>query len=56
MTTAVDQHPYHLDQRNDCVCWPTYNFGTISGCPHGCLYCGAGRGGKFITIALNLEE
>ncbi|HOM82548.1 MAG TPA: radical SAM protein [Armatimonadota bacterium] len=56
MTTAIDQHPHHLDQRNNCVCWPTINFGTISGCPHGCQYCGAGRGGKFLTVALNLEE
>lgn len=56
LTTAIDQHPHHLDQRSNCVCWPTYNFGTVSGCPHGCLYCGAGREGKFLTIALNLEE
>lgn len=56
LTTAIDQHPHHLDQRNNCVCWPTYNFGTMSGCPHGCLYCGAGREGKFIAVALNLEE
>ena len=25
-------------------------------CPHGCHYCGAGKAGKFITIALNVEE
>ena len=56
MTTAIDQHPHNLDQRNNCVCWPTYNFGTMSGCPHGCLYCGYGREGKFIAIALNIEE
>ncbi|MBN2308439.1 MAG: hypothetical protein JXR94_05675 [Candidatus Hydrogenedentes bacterium] len=56
MTTAIDQHPHHLDQRNNCVCWPTYNFGTVQGCSHGCLYCGAGREGKFLAIALNLED
>lgn len=56
LPTAIDQHPHHLDQKHNCVCWPTYNFGTMSGCPHGCLYCGAGRDGKFITVALNLEE
>jgi DNA repair photolyase len=55
MTTAVDQHPYHLDQRQNCVCWPTYNFGTMVGCPHGCQYCHAGRAGAYIAIALNLE-
>jgi DNA repair photolyase len=56
MTTAIDQHPYQLDAIDDCVCWPTYNFGTVSGCSHGCLYCPAGREGKFISITLNLEE
>ena len=55
VTTAIDQHPHHLDRKQNCVCWPTYNFGTMSGCPHGCHYCGTGREGKFIAIALNLE-
>lgn len=56
MTTATDQHPHERDRQNNTVCWPTYNFGTMVGCPHGCLYCGEGRGGKFLSIALNLEE
>ncbi len=56
LTTAIDQHPHERDRRDNCVCWPTFNFGTMSGCPHGCLYCGNGRTGKFITIALNLED
>lgn len=56
MTTAIDQHPYMRDTVDNCVCWPTYNLGTVAGCSHGCLYCGAGREGKFISIALNLEE
>ena len=56
LTTAVDQHPHDLDQKLNYVCWPTYNFGTIRGCPHGCLYCGSGKAGKFLTITLNLEE
>jgi DNA repair photolyase len=55
-SAAVDQHPHELDQRNDCVCWPTYNFGTVWGCPHGCLYCGEGREGKLMAVALNLED
>jgi len=55
-TNAVDQHPHERDQRDNCVCWPTFNFGTMSGCPHGCLYCGSGRAGKFISIALNIED
>lgn len=54
--TAVDQHPHSLDKINNCVCWPTYNFGTVYGCSHGCLYCSAGREGRFLTIALNLED
>lgn len=56
MLTAIDQHSHERDRHNDCVCWPTYNFGTVVGCSHGCLYCGQGRGGKFLAIALNLEE
>ena len=56
MITAIDQHPHARDQMHDCVCWPTYNFGTIAGCSHGCLYCGAGRCGRFLAMALNLEE
>jgi len=55
-TTAIDLHPHVIDQRNNSVCWPTINFGTMTGCPHGCLYCGDGREGKFISIALNLED
>jgi len=56
MTTAIDQHPHGRDWTENCVCWPTINFGTVTGCSHGCLYCGTGRGGKFLTITLNLEE
>jgi hypothetical protein len=56
VTLAVDQHPHQLDQVNNCVCWPTYNFGTVQGCPHGCMYCGEGRAGKFLAVGLNLEE
>jgi len=56
MPAAIDQHPHERDRNDNVVCWPTYNFGTMMGCPHGCLYCGAGRTGKFIAIALNLED
>lgn len=55
-TIAVDQHPHQRDQEKDMVCWPTFNFGTMCGCPHGCTYCGDGREGKFIAVGLNLEE
>lgn len=52
---AIDQHPHERDRQNNCVCWPTYNFGTVFGCSHGCLYCGEGRSGRSLAIALNLE-
>ena len=51
---AGNDHPRERDQRDNLVCWPTYNLSTMAGCPHGCLYCGGG--GKFITIGLNLED
>lgn len=56
MTAVEDQHPHARDRDNNSVCWPTMNFGTMIGCPHGCLYCGQGRGGKYIAIMLNIEE
>jgi len=49
-------HPYEKDQEENRVCWPTWDFGTMMGCPHGCHYCGHGKSGKFITVGLNLEE
>jgi len=51
--------PYHKradDWQENRVCWPTFDFGTMSGCPHGCQYCGEGKSGKFIAIAVNLED
>ncbi|MBT7165149.1 MAG: hypothetical protein HN849_29685 [Victivallales bacterium] len=56
MGAPIDQHPHERDRRENCVCWPTYNLGTVRGCSHGCLYCGAGRAGKYLAIGLNLEE
>ncbi|MEW6360232.1 MAG: hypothetical protein AB1696_28120 [Planctomycetota bacterium] len=44
------------DQELNHVCWCAYEFGTMQGCPHGCMYCGTGRGSKFIALAVNLEE
>ncbi len=51
--------PTHLPQQDAVqghVCWPTYDFGAMVGCPHGCLYCAEGCGGGFISIGVNLEE
>lgn len=49
-------HPYEKDQVEDRVCWPTWDFATMMGCPHGCHYCGHGKNGKFITLAANVED
>ncbi len=49
-------HPYERDGREDMVCWPTFDFGLMTNCPHGCHYCGAGKHGKYLTIACNAEE
>jgi len=51
-----EYHPYEKDWAENRVCWPTYDFCTICGCPHGCHYCGTGKYGQYITLALNLEE
>ena len=48
-------HPREDDQAKGYVCWPTMDFGTMTGCPHGCLYCNEGREGKFIAIGANME-
>ena len=44
------------DQEKNMVCWSTLMLGTMSGCPHGCQYCGDGASGKMITVGLNVEE
>lgn len=52
-------HPYHVradDQRKNYVCWPTFDFKTMRGCPHGCHYCGEGKNGKYVVLGVNLEE
>ncbi len=56
MALAIDQHPHERDRHDDTVCWPTINFGTMIGCPHGCGYCGEGRSGKAVAVGVNLEE
>jgi len=51
-----EYHPYERDQEQNRVCWPTFDFCTMTGCPHGCHYCGHGKGGKFMTLSLNVED
>ncbi len=49
-------HPRERDDEQDQVCWPTYDFGVMRGCPHGCQYCIEGHWGRRIAVACNLEE
>ena len=49
-------HPREDDQQKGYVCWPTMDFGTMTGCPHGCHYCGEGKNGKFIAVGVNMED
>ena len=49
-------HPRERDEAMDQVCWPTYDFGVMGGCPHGCQYCHEGKWGQRIALACNLEE
>ena len=49
-------HPRDDDQEKGYVCWPTMDFGTMTGCPHGCHYCGEGKSGRFIAIGVNMED
>lgn len=49
-------HQREDDWAKNYVCWPTNDFGTMSGCPHGCQYCGTGKSGPWIAIGVNLEE
>lgn len=51
-----DFHAYDSDETRNMVCWPTRDFGVVTGCSHGCFYCGEGLHGKFLGIGLNIEE
>ncbi len=54
--TVINHHPRCKDHETDLVCWPTYDFRTVHGCPHECQYCGAGKNGTYIALGVNLEE
>lgn len=54
--TICAHHDRDRDAEEDMVCWPTFDFCTMTGCPHGCLYCGEGRNGSNIALGVNLEE
>ncbi len=49
-------HQRKDDWDKDYVCWPTEDFGTMAGCPHGCQYCGTGKSSFFTAVGLNMED
>ncbi|NLO74971.1 MAG: hypothetical protein GX100_12790 [candidate division WS1 bacterium] len=49
-------HGYDGDQARNMVCWPTHDFGTMTGCSHGCFYCGTGLRGKYLALGMNVAE
>ena len=50
------QHTPEKDADSGMVCWPSMFLASVNGCSHGCVYCGSGRGGKALIIALNVKE
>lgn len=51
--------PHHTpekDAESGMVCWPSMFLASVHGCSHGCVYCGTGRDGKALIIALNVRE
>ena len=51
-----DFHSPEIDAERNQVCWPTRDFGTMTGCPHGCMYCGSGLRGKCLALGMNVDE
>ena len=49
-------HTPEKDAESGTVCWPSKFLGSVDGCSHGCVYCGTGRGGKALIIALNVRD
>ena len=49
-------HTPEKDAESGMVCWPSKFLGSVAGCSHGCVYCGTGRGGKSLIVALNVRE
>jgi len=56
MPAATPHHTPELDAESGMTCWPSMFLAAVDGCSHGCVYCGAGRGGKALIIALNVRE
>jgi len=56
MPAATPHHTPEMDAESGMTCWPAMFLASVDGCPHGCVYCGAGRAGKAMVIALNVKE
>ena len=56
ITLVKDTHAPEDDRERNHVCWNTQDFGVMTGCPHGCHYCGEGKSSRVIAIGCNIEE
>lgn len=56
MPAFTAHHTPQKDAESGMVCWPSMFLESANGCPHGCVYCGTGRSGKAMVIALNIQE
>ena len=56
MPAFTPHHTPEKDAESGMVCWPSMFLASVNGCSHGCVYCGSGRGGKALIIALNVRD
>ncbi|MCK5803579.1 MAG: hypothetical protein KAI66_12135, partial [Lentisphaeria bacterium] len=56
MPVFTPHHTPEKDAESGMTCWPAMFLASVHGCSHGCVYCGAGHGGKALIIALNVKE
>jgi DNA repair photolyase len=56
MAPFVFHHSPEADAKSGMVCWPSKFLASVTGCAHGCVYCGAGRDGKALIISLNVRD
>lgn len=54
--TVTTRHTPEMDDGRNMVCWTTHDLGIMNGCPHGCLYCGQGKSGKFLAAGTNIHQ
>lgn len=53
---ATPHHTPEMDAASGMTCWPAMFLASVNGCPHACVYCGAGSRGKAMVVALNVQE